>query len=69
MGLCLGAALLWFALEMNQSDAFGYRYDYIYPIAFALLLTPMILAAAWAASIGPAESAVRRSPASALEYE
>jgi len=32
-------------------------------------LVPLILASAWAASISPAESAVHRSPANALEYE
>ena len=69
LGLVMGAVLLWFTLELNRSDAFGYGYNYIYPAGFALLLVPLILASAWAASISPAESAVHRSPANALEYE
>ena len=69
MGLVLGGVLLWFAIRVNQSDAFGYTYGFLYPVAFAFLLVPIILVSAWAASIGPAETAVRRSPASALEYE
>jgi hypothetical protein len=61
--------MLWFNLYVMRVDSFGYRLDYIFPAKFALLLLPLILAAAVTASIGPAESAVRGRLVEALEYE
>jgi putative ABC transport system permease protein len=69
LGVTLGAAMLWFNLRVMRMDSFGYRFDYIFPAGFAALLVPVILAAAFVASIGPAESAVRGSLVEALEYE
>ena len=45
------------------------RLDYSFPFGLAALLWPLILAAALAASAGPAEGAVRGSLVEALEYE
>jgi ABC-type lipoprotein release transport system permease subunit len=69
MGVALGAVMLWFNIYIMRLDTFGYRFDYIFPAGFAALLLPIILAAAFLASLGPAESAVRGSLVEALEYE
>jgi putative ABC transport system permease protein len=69
LGVALGAVMLWFNIHVMRQDTFGYRFDYIFPAGFAVLLLPIILAAALLASIGPAESAVRGSLVEALEYE
>lgn len=69
LGLALGALHLYFVLQMSQRDYPGLRFDYVYPHAMAVALWPVMLAAAVAASIGPAESAVRGSLLEALEYE
>jgi hypothetical protein len=42
---------------------------YEYPVGIALAIVPTILAAAFLAAVGPAESAVRGSLVEALEYE
>jgi hypothetical protein len=47
----------------------GVSLTYIFPVAIAALLLPLILGAAWAAAILPAESAVRAPLVEALEYE
>jgi putative ABC transport system permease protein len=69
LGLALGAVMLWFNLRMEALDSFGYRWDYIYPVGFALLLLPVILSAAFVAALGPAQSAVSGPLIAALEYE
>jgi hypothetical protein len=56
-------------LEISSRDYPGLRFDYVYPIGIALMLVPVMLAAAVAASLGPAEAAVRGSLVEALEYE
>jgi putative ABC transport system permease protein len=69
LGLAFGAVNLFYTLGMTQRDFAGIKLDYIYPAPLALSLAPLILAAALAAAIGPAESAVRGSLVEALEYE
>jgi putative ABC transport system permease protein len=69
LGVALGAVMLWFNICVMRLDSFGYRFDYIFPAGFAALLLPIVLAAAFLASLGPAESAVRGSLVEALEYE
>jgi putative ABC transport system permease protein len=69
LGMAFGAVNLWYTLEMTRRDFAGMRLDYSFPFGLAALLWPLILAAALAASAGPAESAVRGSLVEALEYE
>ncbi len=69
LGLVLGALHLYFVLQISYRDYPGLRFDYAYPSLVALAVCPVMLAAAVAAAIGPAESAVRGSLVEALEYE
>jgi putative ABC transport system permease protein len=69
LGVGLGGVMLWFNLCIMRLDSFGHRLDYLFPAGFAALLLPIILAVAFLASLGPAESAVRGSLVEALEYE
>jgi hypothetical protein len=52
-----------------KRDVGGLDLDYIFPVQLMLVMSPVILAAAFIAAIGPAESAVRASLVEALEYE
>jgi len=65
----MGAAQLYYSLEVARRDLAGIRLDYEYPVNIALVLAPVILFAALISAIGPAESAVRGSLVEALEYE
>ena len=69
LGLIVGAAQLFFTIELTRTDVAGLRLVYEYPFTIALLLLPGILAVAWVAALGPAEAAVRGSLVEALEYE
>jgi len=69
LGLALGAVHLYFVLEISSRDYPGLRFGYSYPFGVAAALLPVMVAAAVAASIWPAESAVRGSLVEALEYE
>jgi putative ABC transport system permease protein len=69
LGLVLGAAQLYYSLEVTRRDLVGIDYGYTYPYSMALVLLPVILGAAFLAALGPAESAVRGSLVEALEYE
>jgi putative ABC transport system permease protein len=69
LGLALGAAQLYYTLEIAERDLAGLRLNYEYPVGMALALLPVILSAAFFAALGPAESAVRGSLVEALEYE
>jgi hypothetical protein len=60
---------LWYSLQITQKDVAGIRLGYEYPGMMAVVLVPVMLAAAFAAAVGPAESAVRGSLVEALEYE
>lgn len=69
LGLLLGAIQLYYSVEVARRDLIGIDIGYAYPFTMALVLTPVILGAAWLAAIAPAESAVRGSLVEALEYE
>jgi putative ABC transport system permease protein len=69
LGLGLGAIQLYYSTEMARRDLIGIEIGYAYPFKIALLLAPVILAAAFLAALAPAESAVRGSLVEALEYE
>jgi putative ABC transport system permease protein len=69
LGLGLGVVNLYYILTMVREHAGGVRLPYEYPVEIAALLVPIILAAAFLAALGPAESAVRGSLVEALEYE
>jgi putative ABC transport system permease protein len=69
LGLFWGAINLRYALEMSRQDMGGFGLAYVYPLGIALALIPGILAVAFLAGAGPAESAVRSSLVEALEYE
>ena len=69
LGLVTGAMNLYYELQVVQVDLTGIPIDYRFPFTIALLLLPVILGAAWASAILPAEAAVRSSLVEALEYE
>ena len=69
MGFAVGSVMLHYVLEMSRRDITGMSLPYTFPWAIALLLVPLILGAAFVASLWPAESAVRGSLVEALEYE
>jgi putative ABC transport system permease protein len=69
LGTALGAVNLYYSLGMVRRDLGGVDLDYIFPSAFVAFMAPTILAAAFIAAIGPAESAVRGNLVEALEYE
>jgi putative ABC transport system permease protein len=69
LGLILGAANLYYVLEMTSRDFSGMRLEYVYPVIIAAAIVPTILLAALVASLWPAEAAVRSSLVEALEYE
>jgi putative ABC transport system permease protein len=69
LGTCLGAIDLSYSLGIVKRDLGGIDLDYIFPVAFMMLMIPTILGAAFIAAIGPAESAVRGTLVEALEYE
>ncbi len=69
LGLIVGAAQLYYSLEIARRDLAGIRLNYEYPVNIALVLVPVILGSAFLSAIGPAESAVRGNLVEALEYE
>jgi putative ABC transport system permease protein len=69
LGLVVGAMNLYYELQVVQVDLTGIPIDYRFPFGVALLLLPVILGAAFASAVFPAESAVRSSLVEALEYE
>ena len=69
LGLALGAVNLYYELHVVQDDLTGIPIEYRFPFAIAALLLPVILGAAFASAILPAETAVRSSLVEALEYE
>jgi putative ABC transport system permease protein len=69
LGSALGAINLYYMLQISRHDVVGMQLDYAFPIATVLVLVPVILGAAFVASLWPAESAVRGSLVEALEYE
>jgi len=69
LGLALGAVMLYYNFAMVRRDIVGLQLEYMFPVRFAALMLPVMLAAAFVASLWPAESAVRTSLVEALEYE
>jgi putative ABC transport system permease protein len=69
LGFALGAIQLYYSVEIARRDLIGIDIGYSYPIGTALVLAPIILAAAFLAALAPGESAVRGSLVEALEYE
>jgi putative ABC transport system permease protein len=69
LGCALGGVQLYYSIQIAARDLAGIHLSYTYPINIALVLIPVILAAAFVSAIGPAESAVRGSLVEALEYE
>ena len=69
LGFALGAVQLYYSVEIARRDLIGIDIGYAYPLSTALVLAPVILAAAFFAAIAPGESAVRGSLVEALEYE
>jgi putative ABC transport system permease protein len=69
LGCAVGAVNLYYVLDIVQRDVAGLRLDYSYPVAMMIALVPLILIAAWAAALWPAEAAVRTPLVEALEYE
>jgi putative ABC transport system permease protein len=69
LGFALGAANLYYILQIVHRDIAGMRLAYEFPVSVALALVPTILGAALVAAIWPAETAVRGSLVEALEYE
>ena len=69
LGIVIGAVNLYYELGVIGHDMAGFALHYSFPLSMAALLVPVILAAAFGASLLPAETAVRGSLAEALEYE
>jgi putative ABC transport system permease protein len=69
LGIGLGMFNIYYTLGMVRRALGGLDLDYIFPTEMAVGLVPVILIAAFAAAIGPAETAVRGSLVEALEYE
>jgi len=69
LGFALGAANLYYTLQMVRRDFTGMALGYEFPSNIALALIPIILAAAVIAAFSPAEYAVRTPIVEALEYE
>jgi putative ABC transport system permease protein len=69
VGGVLGAANLYYVLEIVRRDISGLRLDYHFPIHTMAALVPIILATAFVAALWPAEATVRGSLVEALEYE
>jgi putative ABC transport system permease protein len=69
LGCAFGAINLFYLLDVMRHDLAGLRLEYVFPVSTALMAAPVVLAAAFAAALWPAESAVRGSLVEALEYE
>jgi len=69
LGAVMGSVTLFYNLAMVRRDVAGLVLDYQYPFAMAAWLLPVIVLAAFLASIWPAEAAVRASLVESLEYE
>jgi putative ABC transport system permease protein len=69
LGETMGAINLYYELQAIGHSMIGVSLTYSFPLGIAALMLPVILCAAWAAAILPAESAVRAPLVEALEYE
>jgi putative ABC transport system permease protein len=69
LGVGIGAVNLYYELQALKYDLAGMSLSYEFPWGVMAMLAPVILAAAFASALFPAESAVRGSLVEALEYE
>ena len=69
LGIGAGAIVLYYELQAVRRDFTGMPLDYVFPLSIVALLIPVILGAALASAVLPAETAVRGSLVEALEYE
>jgi putative ABC transport system permease protein len=69
LGIVVGAANLFYVLEIVRRDVVGMRLEYLFPFGTIAALIPIIAAAGFVAALWPAQSAVRGSLVEALEYE
>lgn len=69
LGVVVGAVQLYYSVEVARRDLIGIEIGYAFPFAVVGSMTVVVLAAAFLAALGPAESAVRGSLVEALEYE
>jgi putative ABC transport system permease protein len=69
LGFAVGAANLYYELQAIEHDLTGMVLGYEFPLGVVASLTPVILGAAFASALLPAETAVRSSLVEALEYE
>jgi putative ABC transport system permease protein len=69
LGIVVGAVNLYYEMDAIGKDLAGLPMSYNLPVSITLAIIPIILGAAFAAAILPAETAVRGSLVEALEYE
>jgi putative ABC transport system permease protein len=69
LGVVFGSLDLFYELRLVRNDYAGLTLDYQFPFSLVLALIPVIVIAAWAASIASSESAARGALREALEYE
>jgi len=69
LGALLGSVNLYYLLQVVQRDVIGMRLDYRFPVTTVAELVPIMLIAAFVASLLPATAAVRAPLVEALEYE
>ena len=69
LGALTGALNLYYEIQAIQVDLTGMAMSYQFPFGIMAILVPVILAAAFASAVLPAETAVRTSLVEALEYE
>ncbi len=69
LGALTGALNLYYEIQAIEVDLTGMAMSYQFPLGIVAILVPVILAAAFASAVLPAEAAVRTSLVEALEYE
>jgi hypothetical protein len=69
LGVVIGAVNLYYEMQAIGRDLTGIPMSYNLPLSVTAAIVPVILGAAFAAAILPAEVAVRGSLVEALEYE
>ena len=69
LGVVFGSLDLFYELRLVRNDYAGLTLDYQFPFRLVLALIPVIVIAAWVASIASSESAARGALREALEYE
>ena len=69
LGIALGAANIYYALEIARRQVTGVRLSYQFPWKVTLLLPPAIFLVAWISALWPAHLAVRSPLVEGLGYE